>query len=127
MADFTTQRKPSENYHRISLRSACKLIMRKTSIYDIPSDGEIILTLEGACIQSTAEQALRKLVDSLLSDRVAGLKHESAVELLSRFLETSNFRQLRANYPELRADSKHRVRLFYASNGTVVWDFLEGR
>lgn len=69
MVDFTAQRMPS----RIRRRRTDALMTGKTSIYDIPFDGEVVLTLDGACIQSIANEALKKLVDGFLSDRVAGL------------------------------------------------------
>jgi hypothetical protein len=99
--------------------------MCRSRTYCIPSDGEIIVTLDGVCIQNAAKAALRRLAADLLSDRVSGPKYESAVEILGRFLETANFGQLRASHPELRADSKQRIRLFYLSDGTVGWD-LDG-
>lgn len=93
--------------------------------YTIPSDGEIVLTLDGVCIQNAAKGTLRRLTDDLISDRVSGREYESAVELLSRFLETENFGQLRTDHPELRSDSKRRIRLFLRLDATVGWDLVE--
>jgi hypothetical protein len=102
-------------------------MMCQSRTYYIPSDGEIILTLDGVCIQNAAKGTLRRLADDLMSDRVSGPIYESAVEILGHFLETANFGQLRANHPELRTDSKRRVRLFYTSDATVGWDLVEAK
>lgn len=83
------------------------------------------MTLDGVCIQNAAKGTLRRLTDDLISDRVAGPEYESAVELLARFLETANFGQLRTDHPELRTDSKRRIRLFHRSDATVGWDPVE--
>ncbi len=96
--------------------------MREPSTYTIQSVGEIILTLDGVCIQNAAKRTLRRLTDDLISDCVAGPEYESAVELLARFLETTDFGPLRANHPELRSDSKQRIRLFFRPDASVGWD-----
>jgi hypothetical protein len=88
-------------------------------------NGEIILTIDEVCIQTTAKRARQQLVDELLADKVTGDNADKAVELLARFLETADFGHLRANHPELCAGAQSRVKLSVSADAGVRWEVLQ--
>jgi hypothetical protein len=93
-------------------------------LYQILPNGEIVLTIDEACIQTTAKRARQQLVDELLADKVTGDNVDKAVELLARFLETADFGRLRANHPELCAGAQSHVKLSVSADTVVRWEVV---
>jgi tRNA 2-selenouridine synthase SelU len=98
--------------------------MTVTPLYQILPNGEIVLTIDETCIQTTAKRARQQLVEALLADQVAGNGVDKAIELLARFLETADFGRLRANHPELRAGARSRVKLSVSADAAVRWEVV---
>ncbi|MBN1652407.1 MAG: hypothetical protein JXA30_01390 [Deltaproteobacteria bacterium] len=99
--------------------------MDQNYIYHLPSEGEVVLMLRDACIQSTAKRALRLITDGLITDRFAGARYETAVEILKQFLESNDFGRLRARHPELRGEFEQPVRVYFAADKTVHWQLVQ--
>jgi len=95
-----------------------------TPLYRVLPNGEIILTIDEGCIQTTAKRVRQQLVDELLADTVAGDNVDKAVEVLARFLETADFGRLRANHPELCAGAQSRVKLTVSADAAVRWEVI---
>ena len=86
------------------------------------SDGSLVLTLGGSCIQTAAKRAHRDLSSALFEGRAAGSAVEAALETLSWFLSTTDFALLRAEHPELAGAVPCRVRLWRDGEGVVRWE-----
>ena len=99
--------------------------MSKAFSFDILSDGSLVLTLDGACVQTTAKKAHREITRALLDERTAGTSLESLVDTLESFLNTTNFAALRAEHRELAGDIQCRVRLYRHENGIVRWEVVQ--
>jgi len=90
--------------------------------FDVLSDGSLIVTLSSACIQTTAKRAHRELTTALLDGRAEGTSIEALLEMLERFLTTTDFAALRAEHPELARGTRYRVRLYRSNDGVVRWE-----
>jgi hypothetical protein len=98
--------------------------MTVTPLYQILPNGEIVLTIDEACIQTTAKRERQQLVEALLADQVAGDDVNKAVELLARFLETADFGRLRANHSKLCVGAQSRVKLSISADAAVRWEVV---
>ena len=86
------------------------------------SPDELVLELDGFCIQTTGQQVHRRLMKGLLESRLEGPLVEGAVELLARFLAQEDFSRIRGNDPELAGDHRANVRVFREPDGQVHWE-----
>lgn len=82
---------------------------------------ELVLELETFCIQTTAQQVHRRLMEGLLEGRLEGPEVEGAVELLARFLAQEDFAAIRGDDPALAGDQRVDVRLYRDTAGQVHW------
>lgn len=85
---------------------------------------EFILELDEACIETTARRAHRTLGESLLEDGPAGSATARAYELLTTFLQQTDFQALRSTHPDLAGGQAVRVRLFRRRDGGIAWERL---
>jgi hypothetical protein len=88
--------------------------------YDVLADGSLVLSLDGACIQSAVQRAHRELTVALLEGRATIATAGALIDLLAQFLDTQNFPALRAEHPELSGQRCCRVRIF-RSDDVVRW------
>ena len=84
------------------------------------ASGELVLELRDACVETTARRAHRALVARALDGATAAMA--APLALLTRFLEQTDFRRLRARHPELAGDEACDVRLFRGEDGAVRWE-----
>ena len=98
--------------------------MSKLFSFDVLSDGSLVLVLDKACIQSTAKHAHRELTMAIFERRTTDSATEALVDLLERFLSTTDFAALRAEHPELAGQSGCRVRLFWCTGDDVRWEVV---
>jgi hypothetical protein len=93
---------------------------RAPSRCELLANGDVVLRLDDACIQTAAKRARSDLVASYLDEPEA--EAETTIGLLERFLETSDFRTMRSRYPELAGGTQCCVRLHQCRDGTVTWE-----
>ena len=92
--------------------------------FDVLANGDVVLRLGEGCIQTRARRARREIVDALLAGDANGVAIEPVVELLDLFLQTTDFRRLRAEHPELAGETPCRVRLYRTPDGAVRWEVI---
>lgn len=89
---------------------------------EIVSPVELLMELDGEhCIETTGQRVHRVLMGEYLEGAVEGAEAEGALDTLARFLAQTDFRALRAKYPELAGGSKVRVRIYRNDSGEVQW------
>lgn len=89
---------------------------------DIISADELVVELDGEyCIETVGQRAHRILMGEYLEGAVEGPEAEGALDTLARFLAQTDFRALRAKYPELAGGSRERVRIYRKESGQVLW------
>ncbi len=86
-------------------------------------EGELLLTLDDGCIETTARRLEQRLTRALL-DGPADAAAATALELLTHFLQTADFRSLRARDPDLAGASGAVVRLRRGTDGSPQWTKL---
>ena len=96
--------------------------MRENPCFELRDHGSLVLTLDGACIQSTAKRAHRELTAALLEGREEMAMEEAAVDLLVEFLGTTDFASLRTEHPELTGQPPCRVLLCRRKDGAIRWE-----
>lgn len=101
--------------------------MNSRSLFDLLPDGGLVLALGEGCIQATAKRAHRELTTALLEERVGTDAGGALLDLLEEFLNTTDFRALRAEHPELAGGVPCRVRLERRAGGGVAWTLVEPR
>lgn len=84
----------------------------------LAAGGDVVLHLGDVCIQKAARRAYDALVSSEAEDRST----VRAVDLLVRFLQTTDFAALRVAHPVLAGGTACRVRLFRREDGQVGWE-----
>jgi hypothetical protein len=99
--------------------------MSRTPAWQVSADGSVVLRLDGACVQTTAERAHRELTDTLLENAGPAPEQALALPLLEEFLTTSDFRRLRSEHPALAGTSPCRVRLSRSEDGAISWLLLD--
>jgi hypothetical protein len=92
--------------------------------FDVLANGDVVLRLGEGCIQTCARRARREIVDALLAGDANEVAIETVVELLDLFLQTTDFRRLRAQHPQLAGEVPCRVRLYRTSDGAVRWEMV---
>jgi hypothetical protein len=92
--------------------------------FDVLPNGDVVLRLGEGCIQTCARRARQEIVDALLAGDASGVAIEPVVELLDLFLQTMDFRRLRAEHPELAGETPCRVRLHRTPDGAVRWEIV---
>jgi hypothetical protein len=91
--------------------------------FDVLPNGDVVFRLgEEGCIQTRARRARQEIVDALLAGHASAVAIEPVVELLDLFLQTTDFRRLRAEHPELAGEIPCRVRLYRTPDGAVRWE-----
>lgn len=88
--------------------------------------GRVVLSLDGACIQTAARRAHRELAAALIEGRAAGPEAEASLETLTEFIAATDFAALRAKHPELAGGAPCRVVLRRGGDGRVGWEEAEG-
>jgi hypothetical protein len=86
----------------------------------------VVLTLEDACIETTARRAYRELTAALLDGHASAATVEATAETLAAFLASTDFAVLRAEHPELAGGTRCHVRL-RREGDTVRWELVELR
>jgi hypothetical protein len=92
--------------------------------FDVLPNGDVVLRLGQGCIQTCARRARREIVDALLAGNANGVPIEPVIELLDLFLQTTDFRRLRAEHPQLAGEVRCRVRLSRTPDGAVRWEIV---
>ena len=90
--------------------------------YEVLPNGDVVLRLDTVCIQTAAKRARDELVAGYLDTPDPEPGVEAPIGLLERFLETTNFREIRARQPELAGGTQCCVRLHQCQDGTVRWE-----
>jgi hypothetical protein len=90
--------------------------------FEVLSNGDVVFRLGEGCIQTRARRARQEIVDALLAGHTSGVAVEPVVEVLDLFLQTADFRRLRAEHPELAGEIPCRVRLYRTPDGAVRWE-----
>ena len=85
----------------------------------------IVLDLSDHCIETAAKREYRRLVDVAMSLEGDDQDFEQKLTLLKDFLEKTNFRQLRAERPDLAGGSPVRVSVSRLPSGRVGWTIIE--
>ena len=98
--------------------------MDRQPSFEVLPDGRLVLILREACIQTTARQAHREITERLLAESSPDDALAESVELLQRFLVSTNFARLRTEHPELAGGTPCRVRLSRCADGTVQWEMV---
>ncbi|RLB64594.1 MAG: tRNA (N6-threonylcarbamoyladenosine(37)-N6)-methyltransferase TrmO [Deltaproteobacteria bacterium] len=89
---------------------------------ELRSDGDVVLRLQDVCVQTAAKGVRDELVARCLDGADADLSVAGSIELLGRFLETTDFRKLRSEHPELAGGTRCEVQLHRCEDGTVTWE-----
>ena len=97
---------------------------RSTLTHEVLSNGTVVLFLGKSCIETAAKRARYELVAAYLEGSGSGVHIEKPIELLGRFLETTDFGKLRARHPELAGGTECRVDLHQREDGTVRWELI---
>jgi hypothetical protein len=95
--------------------------------FDVLANGDLLLRLGEGCIETCARRARREVVDALLANDANEAAIEPVVELLDLFLQTTDFRRLRAEHPQLAGEVPCRVRLYRTPDGAVRWEVITTR
>jgi len=83
---------------------------------------EVVLRLGvRGCIETTARYVHQKLVDALMESETANPDGEGAVELLTAFLENTDFKALRASDADLAGQREVTVKIYKNTDGGVGW------
>lgn len=83
---------------------------------------EVVLRLGvRGCIETTARYVLKKLADALMEAKAHDPDAEGAVELLTAFLEQTDFKALRAADEDLAGQRDVIVRIYRNADGEVGW------
>ena len=78
---------------------------------------EIVLRLDGVCVETAARRAHRALTARLLEDDATATEDSATrYELLTRFLEEADFKSLRATDPLLRGETEDTVTVAYTED-----------
>ena len=85
------------------------------------------LNLSQHCIQTAAKHEYQRLIRHLLGTPSVNSTVEFKIALLTEFLEQTDFRQLRADHPDLTGGSPVVVALSRDSADQVVWSVLPDR
>ena len=83
---------------------------------------EVVLRLGvRGCIETTARYVRQKLVDALMKAEAQNPDGEGAVELLTKFLERTDFKALRASDDELTGQRVATFCIYKKTDGGVGW------
>jgi tRNA-Thr(GGU) m(6)t(6)A37 methyltransferase TsaA len=86
------------------------------------SKNEVVLRLGvRGCIETTARHVRQKLADALMGTEAQNLDAEGAVELLTAFLEQTDFKAVRTGDEQLAGQHEATVRIFKKTDGGVDW------
>jgi hypothetical protein len=96
--------------------------MKALRYCDLLANGDVVLRLDEACVQTTAKRAHAELVTACLEGEDPETRLEGPLALLGRFLRAADFGALRSQHPELAGGTGCRVRLHQAEDGTVTWE-----
>jgi len=99
--------------------------MRNIYSFEIDSKNSLVLSLEDACIQTMAKRAHREIAHALLSGDASVDGMEVYINLLERFLSTTNFTRLRSLHPELAGGTPCSVRLYPGEGDSVQWEVIK--
>jgi hypothetical protein len=97
--------------------------MDEDLLFDVLTDGSLVVTVGEGCIRTAAARAHRELAQLLLDERASDENLERALDILTEFLNTADFPRLRATYPELAGGMPCRVRVYRDRDKTVKWAF----
>jgi hypothetical protein len=82
---------------------------------------EVVLRLGvRGCLETTARHVLKKLAEALMETEAPNPDGEGAVDLLTGFLEQTDFKALRASDDDLAGQKEATVRIFRTPEG-VGW------
>jgi hypothetical protein len=95
--------------------------------FDMLANGDVVLHLGEGCIQTCARRARREIVDALLGSDADAVTLDPVIELLDLFLQTTDFRRLRAQHPDLAGEIPCCVRLYRTPDGAVRWEMVTTR
>ena len=83
---------------------------------------EVVLRLGvRGCIETTARYVHKQLADALLEAAAPDPEGEGAVELLTVFLEQTDFKALRAADEDLAGQREVTVRIYQSADGGIDW------
>ncbi len=98
--------------------------MSRDRSFELLSNGSLALILREACIQTTARRAHREITEKLISELSPDEALKVSVDLLERFLVSTDFARLRTEHPELAGGTPCRVRLSCGEYGSVRWEVV---
>ena len=117
-------RKVAEHGLHVTANDATDSQKSAPLIYEVLSNGTVVLLLSNSCIETAAIRARQELVAACLEDSESGACIEKPIELLGRFLETIDFGKLRAQHPELAGGTECRVKLYQCEDGALRWKLI---
>ena len=82
---------------------------------------DVILELDAHCIETSARIRHRELAGRVLISDGRDREAEAAYELLTSFLQVTDFRKLRFSDPDLAGGRQVRVRVTRDDTGQVIW------
>jgi len=93
----------------------------QTEAVRVKKDEVVLLLGVRGCIETTARHVRQKLADELMEAEDRNPDGEGAVELLTTFLEQTDFKALRAADDDLAGQREATVRIFKGADGGVEW------
>ena len=91
-----------------------------TVFLDVHAMIEIPLDLTKHCIETETRRLYEHRVKACLTKHAIEKSTEAELELLKQALETFDFQNLRAGYPELMGGSAHKVTLATDAGGQIL-------
>jgi len=80
---------------------------------------EIILDLQGHCIEAAAKHEYKRLMDRVFTEDTSGAFTEEKIAMLSDFLNTGDFSALRASDEQLAGIKGGSARLCRSEKGSL--------
>jgi len=85
--------------------------------WEIVEDGGVLMSLRGACIETTARRVQRDIVRALLEGWLTPTGAGAGLDTLVEFLSTADFADLRSRHPELSGAVPCRVKVMRKGDG----------
>jgi hypothetical protein len=94
--------------------------------WELLKDGSVLMSLERACVETTARRVQREIVRGLLEGWLSPAGAGAGLDTLREFLRTADFAALRSQQPELSGEVPCRIKVIREAE-RVVCRVLEAR
>jgi hypothetical protein len=85
----------------------------------------IRLALQGHCIETAARERLRQLLDEIISSDIVDMSLQGQYELLREFINTADFRKLRASDKRLAGLVPCKCEIYREEDGLPAVRIME--